>query len=219
MSAFFSPTDDKNENNNQFYTVWGKVEDDEPQIAFRYVSGNAKVEVSPRVLFEWPLVKETTSKMIIGGQDLIDVEVQGLFEDEIKFTPITGPFKQIDYPEEWLDQHEKKVYTTKSTYGYGSGYYSYGDKGKTGAKKRNLGKDYSSGSKTFYGSEDYWKEYYEEENGFYQDELDNLEIYPEVYPESITPSEVSPALQLGVQSYLKKIRDKDTETYERFFNN
>ena len=214
MSAFFSGTDDANENNNQFYTVWGKVENDEPEIAFRYVSGEEKVVVSPRTLFEWPFIKEVTSKHIVGGEEFIDVDSPYFFEDEIKYTPIVGPFKQVDYPEDWLDQHEKKIYTAKKPYGYSSGYYQYGAN-KTGGKQRNLGKEQSAGSEVYYGSEQYWLDYFGEEEEENYDELETLEVYPDNGSRHF----VSPELNLAVKLFLSKVREKDCELYNSLYNN
>ena len=61
MNAFFSGTDDANENATQFYLVWGKIKDKHPQVAFRYCSGDAKIKICPSVLIDWPMIKESTT--------------------------------------------------------------------------------------------------------------------------------------------------------------
>ncbi|UOE58132.1 hypothetical protein [Cytobacillus oceanisediminis] len=105
MNAFFSSTDDSNENATQFYGVWGKVKDERPQFAFRYVSGDAKVQISPDVLFDWPTVTTTHS---------IDLEsdfpgFNPMHSVHVEETIYMGPFPNLDYPAEWMEQHQKKA--------------------------------------------------------------------------------------------------------------
>lgn len=147
MSAFFSGTDDANENMTQFYAVWGKVTSDEPDFAFRYVVGDSKIECDPSMLFEWPTLDykvETTkveSLLIEGDTSLVDLELTGniiIREGETSVTEhkkeiLKGPFKMVEYPEAWMTQHSKEVYV--SPYGananakYGWGYDGYGGYG------------------------------------------------------------------------------------------
>lgn len=104
MNAYFSGTDDANENATQFYGVWGHITSQQPKFAFRFVSGDAKIEISPDVLFDWPMATTTTTEVIT-------------FEDE-SLEPITsinqehhmfkGPHKKLEYPSEWMEQHTAK---------------------------------------------------------------------------------------------------------------
>ena len=138
MNAFFSVTDDANENQTQFYGVWGKVTDKNPQFAFRYVVGNSKIEVPGDVLFEWPKVevkkKVETNYIVDGTEDalftiedefLSKVQEQSFVEDgDTTVQLFPGPFKMIDYPEDWMGQHSTRVYAYAGarTVGWGSAY-------------------------------------------------------------------------------------------------
>lgn len=171
MNAFFSGTDDANENMTQFYGVWGKVTDDEPMFAFRYVAGNSKVECSPDMLFDWPSIdqkKEVKVKETItlhGDLSLIDLEIDNpVMEKELDSeieetngTLIKGPFKMIDYPEDWMNQHSKPVYTPSTTY-FGARQKSYGQ-----AKSIDLFDDY--------GYESSYEDFYGNRYGSWEDEI------------------------------------------------
>lgn len=105
MNAFFSATDDANENATQFYGVWGKVEDEEPQFAFRYVSGGTKEEIEPDVLFDWPVVTiESSHKTTVNLEGVEDT-----CNSEVETFLYRGPFPREEYPKEWMDQHEKSI--------------------------------------------------------------------------------------------------------------
>ena len=233
MGAFFSSTDDANENNTQFYAVWGKVEDAEPQIAFRYVVGDAKVTISPTVLFEWPILEEVTTtqtiveSMVHGESDLVDIDSKKeTLENEPKvekeFLYIQGPFKQIEYPEEWLDQHTKYVpiRTAYSGYGgykgyqagkrrshnpYGANYNNYGAHG--GAEQLSFADTDAFGYGDMY---DYLTE--DDEPNF--DELNNLSVYLN----SQFPNVVSPELENGIRDLLEQIRLDYPSVYEGLGN-
>lgn len=158
MSAFFSATDDSNENNTQFYGVWGRVDKDEPEFAFRYVVGDTKKEVDPSVLIDWPSVKRETNTISTetfhfkGDTELIDLnfseEMIHVSEPEVVVEEqlVKGPFKKVDYPEDWFAQHSKrapyKYKGAKTTKRGRSSYYSSGYSG-------------GSGWDDYYGSEDY----------------------------------------------------------------
>lgn len=224
MGAFFSGTDDANENNSQFYAVWGKVEDEEPEIAFRYVVGNTKMKVSPAVLFNWPVTETITTthtqveSVIHGDTSLLEIKSkEDTFTEDTKvqnsYSYIEGPFKQIEYPEEWLDQHEKEipVYKTYTSY-YGKGtkrtvnpaqetiwdHYDYGSQ-LTNKDKEEIDATYGYGA-------------YEEDFQGYPnyDELNTLEVYPE----KMNAVLVSPELALGVKELLEDIRAYYPELYE-----
>ena len=136
MSAFFSGTDDANENMNQFYGVWGKVEDKEPEFTFRWVCGEDKVVCSPDLLIDWPkvtLVEETHQSIkrtltVDNSSGLIDIERDFLEQVKVenpqivkKEELIKGPFVAVEYPAGWMAQHKKKTYSYNNyQYGYGT---------------------------------------------------------------------------------------------------
>lgn len=179
FSAFFSGTDNANENMNQFYGVWGYVNHDDPMFAFRWVSGDVKRECSPDILIDWPTITETelvqtryrTSIELNDPDGLIDIEEGDLeVEDEIgpleKYVEtelVKGPFKRVEYPAEWLStQHKKHTFQ-----------YKYPTYNKGGAKK------YSSAKQTTLDYDekdfDYYRDYYG--GSIY----DNLPGYDEYY--------------------------------------
>lgn len=150
MSAFFSGTDDANENMNQFYGVWGKVEDKEPEFAFRWVCGEDKVVCSPDLLIDWPkvtLVEETHQSVkrtltVDNSSGLIDIERDFLEQVKVenpqiveKEELIKGPFVAVEYPADWMTQHKKKTYSygyKNNQYGYKNRQYGYGTTAKPG---------------------------------------------------------------------------------------
>lgn len=115
MNAFFSSVDDANENATQFYGVWGKIKNQQPEFAFRYCSGEAKVQITPDVLFDWPMVTTTITSVITS-------EVPGF--EPLTFTDkehdmFKGPFAKLDYPADWMEQHTPRVepaYVPKNTF-------------------------------------------------------------------------------------------------------
>lgn len=115
MDAFFSGTDDANENATQFYAVWGRVTAKEPAFAFRYVCGETKQPIDPSVLIDWPVAKTVTTKTTyVAGQDpIVDEKV---VEERLK-----GPFEQIEYPEDWMPQHSKAYVAPVTSYKYQGG--------------------------------------------------------------------------------------------------
>lgn len=138
MGAFFSGTDDANENMNQFYAVWGKVTDNEPQFAFRWVCGDKKVVCEPNLLIDWPSltyteeVKTFTKKRltVLDTDDIVDIETKAPEEKEHEDTSyvertelIKGPFKEVPYPEDWNAQHSLRSHVQSYGGFYGrSGY-------------------------------------------------------------------------------------------------
>lgn len=104
MNAYFSSTDNANENATQFYGVWGYITNQQPKFAFRYVSGDAKIEISPDVLFEWPMATTTTTEVITFEDETLE-PVTSINQEHHMFK---GPFKKLDYPAEWMDQHTAK---------------------------------------------------------------------------------------------------------------
>lgn len=140
MSAFFSGTDDANENMTQFYGVWGKVTDDKPMFTFRYVAGNSKIVCDPSVLFEWPKTAYKSSTVVtetvrvVGDASFVDLDLSAneitrvldAVVEEREMELIAGPFKMLDYPADWMAQHSLPKYTPVTYTGssYGRGYYN-----------------------------------------------------------------------------------------------
>ncbi|MEX3713488.1 hypothetical protein ABFV99_13885 [Cytobacillus horneckiae] len=122
MSAFFSSTDDANENATQFYGVWGKIKNQQPEFAFRYCSGDSKTKICPSVLFEWPEV--TTTKTYEVTSDVPGFQRQQFTEVEKEV--YKGPFEKLEYPADWMEQHTKAVVANKfkSTYPVNTTYPS-----------------------------------------------------------------------------------------------
>lgn len=119
MDAFFSGTDDANENATQFYAVWGRVTSKEPAFAFRYVCGETKQPIDPSVLIDWPMARTVTTKTTyVAGQEPI-------VEEEVVEERLKGPFEQIDYPEDWMPQHTKAYVAPVSSYRTGGGATPY----------------------------------------------------------------------------------------------
>ena len=229
MSSFFSATDDANENNTQFYGVWGNVDKEIPSMSFRYVSGDAKVEISPSTLFEWPIVKETVttstivSKLVEPCGDFTIEEATSSIEDTEIVTDeylYEGPFNQVEYPEDWMAQHKKKLPSTTRYGRYGS-YGYYGGAKKTTTKKTGKKEPINHTTENFYGEDYYDDPYFDQYYGHYDqtilfeseeglDELDFVTFYPEDY-ESGAPS---PALHQELEEFLKKFREFYPEDYE-----
>lgn len=137
MNAFWSGTDDANENYPQFYLVLGKVDKETIAMEFRWCEGDSKNGTSPSLAIEWPQVENTTLTTTIKKQTVkvLDFDstligeavVQNLDEnhsaekiDEVAEAPVVktsdylGPFNIIDYPREWIEvQHHT---TPASTY-------------------------------------------------------------------------------------------------------
>lgn len=136
MSAFFSGTDNANENMTQFYGVWGHVTKEEPAFIFRWVCGDRKVVCSPDVLIDWPVARfheevrtvRTKSLHLEGDISLVDIEGSSITRTDEE-TPIVnerielvkGPFKRVEYPLDWMGQH-----STSYNYPKSGGYTRYG---------------------------------------------------------------------------------------------
>ena len=143
MDAFWSGTDNANENATQFYGVWGHIFTQNPKFLFRYVCGETKENISPATLFDWPMRTITTTMEIeIPGQEK---QVERVVEQEIHL----GAIEDCEFPDDWMGQHSKSTVVPLSSYnrtggtgagtgygrggaGYGGGYgagYGYGDYG------------------------------------------------------------------------------------------
>jgi hypothetical protein len=109
MGAFWSGTDDANENMNQFYGVYGTITAAKPAFLFRYVHGDDKTNIDMSELFEKPSVK-TVSHVTIGDK-VLEIESQGDYD---------GPWPALQYPEDWMTQHSVS-YAVSPSYPYGKG--------------------------------------------------------------------------------------------------
>lgn len=117
MGAFWSSTDNANENMTQFYGVYGQIKSREPQFLFRYVSGEHKINISMWDLFEKPrFVKRTETLIDIPGHE----PVSTMAEEEVDYK---GPWPKVEYPEDWMPKHSKSYVST--TYQNGQ-YNQYG---------------------------------------------------------------------------------------------
>jgi len=150
MSAFFSGTDDANENATQFYGVWGQIKNAQPAFAFRYVCGDAKIQISPDVLFDWPMSKKTTVVTTeVPGQDPV---VEEKVEEEI----FKGPFADIEFPIEWMEQHTKATVVRAAT----PSYYRGGTGGYGGGNQIGFGGAGTYDGFPAYDDEEAWAAHY-----------------------------------------------------------
>lgn len=115
MDAFWSGTDNANENMTQFYGVWGKIKDEQPKFLFRWVCGGTRVNVDPSMLFDIPQVEIKTTVTTT-----IPVEgFESTIEEIVKYETFTGPWPRVEAPDDWMGQHQKSW-----------GSYNYGTAGK-----------------------------------------------------------------------------------------
>lgn len=155
MNAFFSSTDDANENMTQFYAVWGKVENEKPQFAFRYVVGNTKIECDPSVLIDWPHFETKTVKThTLFSDPTLALEESSHETVEVTNSIYSGPFNQIEYPEDWFIQH-KKAYSYAN---YQKNTISPYAKNYAGTYGQHYGK--SSLNEPLDAFDDKWEDYY-----------------------------------------------------------
>lgn len=128
MDAFWSGTDNANENYTQFYGVWGKIKDDNPKFLFRWVCGNDKVDIDESVLIDIPpIVTTVTTKTMFPGGIMEPVETT-----ETKLENFRGPWPVVEFPSDWYAQHEKEVYVAPKSYGSKKSYGNYGSYGGYG---------------------------------------------------------------------------------------
>ena len=144
MDAYFSGTDNANENMTQFYGVWGKIKDEKPKFAFRWVCGDKKIDIDPSILFDIPQVEITTTVVtkfpVEGMEDIV--------EEVVQHKAHNGPWQRVEAPEDWMGQHRK-------SYGGYAGSYSYGAKGKTGGATPSKGQAYGAGYGGYDGYDGY----------------------------------------------------------------
>jgi hypothetical protein len=139
MDAFWSGTDNANENMTQFYGVWGKILNDEPKFLFRWVCGDKKIDIDPSVLFDIPQIEIKTTVTTT-------VPVEGFeptVEEKVEYKAFKGPWQRIEAPEDWMGQHRKSW----------TGYTYKG--GKTGGTQTPSG----GGRAYDYGYDEYYDGY------------------------------------------------------------
>lgn len=162
MGAFFSGTDDANENMTQFYGVWGKVLDEKPAFVLRYVVGNTRKQVPLSYLFDIPKVKATKTTRtettvliegeILGDAELIAGTINGVEPQTTAKEEVThiegdyqGPWPQLEYPDDWMAQHKKETYSYTPSYGGRSSSYTGGGYGRYGGYDDDYAGGYASG--------------------------------------------------------------------------
>lgn len=103
MNAFWSSTDNSNENATQFYFVWGRIFDEQPDYRFRYVNGkDNKIDISPDIVFDFPKVTAQIEDPLEPGR---------LIEASVLYP---GPFQRVDYPKAWLESQHSTSYVSFS---------------------------------------------------------------------------------------------------------
>lgn len=175
MNAFWSGTDNKNENATQFYGVWGNIFNDQPSFLFRYVNGkDRKIDIDASLVFDYPKVEietEVRQKQkatlhdpdgIIG--DLIAPESEGIVETKKETILFMGPYQDRPYPADWMEQHKVNRPTSfqgdNRTWGRQGSYYDpyfdgfdgydprFDDFSKDAALKHSFGKKKRTAKKT-----------------------------------------------------------------------
>lgn len=154
MGAFWSGTDDANENMTQFYGVWGNIDKDQPNFLFRWVCGDKKINIEPSILFDIPQIETKTITNVktittIPGQEPI---VEEETEEEVVSESFKGPWERVEAPEDWMGQHSK---SWTSYGGYKGGAYT-----KTG------GATPSEGGASRYGAYQWGDDRYQEGYGY-----------------------------------------------------
>ena len=165
MGAFWSGTDDANENMTQFYGVWGKITTEKPDFLFRWVCGDKKINIDASVLFDIPQIEVKTVMTTT-----VPVEgIEPIVEEDVEYHAFKGPWPRIEAPEDWMPQHRKSYYSypttyrggatggatgkgTPSQYGYSHGaewdhYDAYGYEGY-GGNGRSWGQAYNNDTAT-----------------------------------------------------------------------
>jgi hypothetical protein len=130
MGAFWSSTDNDNENMNQFYGVYGEILKPDPKFLFRYVHGTDKSDIDFYELFEKPV---TITQVIIGDK-VIDIQ------NAVEYK---GPWPNLEYPADWMEKHAVS-YTVTPSYGGAAGGYGRGGQG--GGYGQNNGYGYGGGA-------------------------------------------------------------------------
>jgi hypothetical protein len=124
MGAFWSGTDDANENMTQLYGVYGTITSPSPAFLFRYVHGADKTNISMWELFEKPTTRVAVQVEL--GDKIIDVDASKTSTYEYN-----GPWPMVDYPDDWMGQHTANTYVAPKY--QGGTYYQGGYAGRGGA--------------------------------------------------------------------------------------
>jgi hypothetical protein len=128
MGAFWSGTDDANENMTQFYGVWGNIDKDEPNFLFRWVCGGTRVNIDPALLFDIPQVEiktlVTTTVPVEGFEPVV--------EEKVEHKSFKGPWPRVEAPDDWMGQHSRSYggynyHAKKSGTGTSPSYDKWGD--------------------------------------------------------------------------------------------
>lgn len=145
MNAFWSGTDNANENATQFYGVWGEIFKENPKFLFRWVEGKNKINIDPSFLFDIPQVEikttVTRTSPFQGAEPIV--------EEKLEYEAFAGPWEDVEYPEDWMPQHKVRKYTPKP---YSGGYGAQ----QTGAsywEKQNRGAQGGAGHQLPSGNE------------------------------------------------------------------
>jgi hypothetical protein len=156
MDAFWSGTDDANENMTQFYGVWGKIKDEQPKFLFRWVCGGKRVNLDASILFDIPQIETktiTTTQVIktIPGQEPVVTETA---TEKVVHESFKGPWERVEAPDDWMPQHRK-------SWGGGTGYNYNANKGKTGGGTGTPSGGYGYATGYGYGYDDDFYDGYE----------------------------------------------------------
>lgn len=107
MNAFWSGTDAINQQDTQFYGVYGRI-NTQDKFLMKYVIGGKETKVNVDEIFEFPLVEVTRKVIGLEGYNVCDEE------EEVHTELYTGVFKRLnEYPKEWLtDCHSTRKPTS-----------------------------------------------------------------------------------------------------------
>lgn len=216
MDAYFSGTDNANENATQFYGVWGKILDKQPKFAFRWVCGDKKIEIDPSVLIDIPQIETktiTTVKVIrtVPGQEPVETEEQ---EEEVTVEALKGPWERVEAPEDWMAQHRKSWPSYKSG-SYNSSAYNRNynqNKGTTGGGATPSTEQWADPYyNSAYGLTGYEDDYYYGA-GQYSPTARRATAHGAVHPDDVGTDSLP--VSFGAQAALKKKLVNETSTEE-----
>lgn len=103
MGAFWSSTDNANENATQFYFVWGEIFNEQPDFRFRYVNGKEhKIDISPAIVFDCPVTIHTDDSHTMITIDPYVPEDSTLVDSSEEAA--VPSFPRVEYPKSWIEQ-------------------------------------------------------------------------------------------------------------------
>lgn len=112
MGAFYSATDNANENMLQFYGVWGNIKHNIPAWVFSYVVDGKRHEAKLSDLFDIPQVELETkvvkSTRVLGDDTVVLHKGVGEMREENATSEVVdfnGPWAATPYPDDWMGQH------------------------------------------------------------------------------------------------------------------